>query len=67
MPTTRLNVNLGDEPAAALHDLMTRKGISATEAVRRAISVWKFVEDQLAAGRRIAVLDGDAIREVLFQ
>lgn len=65
MATTRINVNLGAEPAAALRELMARKGITATEAVRQALSWWKFVEDERAAGHRIAVLDGDTTREVI--
>lgn len=66
----RLSVNLGEQPAAALHELMRRKGITATEAVRRALSIWKFVEDELARGNRVAVLEGEGerrtVRELIF-
>lgn len=68
--TVRLSVNLGEQPAAALRELMSKKGITATEAVRRALSVWKFVEDELAQGNRLAVLVGEgdhrAVREIIF-
>src|SRR5262249_11393520 len=47
----RLSVNLGAQPAAALLELMDRKDISATEAIRRALSVWKFIEDERERGR----------------
>jgi hypothetical protein len=49
---------------------MDRKGITATEAVRRALSIWKFVEDELARGNRLAVLEGQGdrrtTREIIF-
>jgi hypothetical protein len=66
---TRLSVNLGEQPAAALHELMQRRGITATEAIRRALSVWKFVDDELAKGNTIGVLSSgrnDAVREIVF-
>jgi hypothetical protein len=49
---TKLNVNINDETAAALKDLAERRQITVTEVVRRAVSVYKFVEDE--------VVDGDA-------
>lgn len=63
----RLSVYLGTEPAAALRQLMASLGITATEAVRRAISVWKFVEDEQAKGHKLAVLADGAVREVTFE
>ena len=67
----RLSVNLGSGPAEALRELMASKGISATEAIRRAISVWRFIEDEQARGNRIAVIETSQgkqnIREVLFR
>ncbi len=66
----RLSVNLGAQPAAALRELMNRKEISATEAIRRALSVWKFIEDEREQGRGFAVLDTEdgkrVTREVIF-
>jgi hypothetical protein len=66
----RLSINLGAGPAAALRDLMASKDISATEAIRRALSIWKFIEDERSRGRRIALLEGDGrdqvVREVVF-
>ena len=53
----RLSVNLGDEPAAALREIMANRNITATEAVRRAISLLKFVEDEQRAGNSIAVVE----------
>lgn len=48
--TTRLSVNINDETAAALRDLAERRGTTVTEIVRRSVSVYKFVEDEVAAG-----------------
>ena len=47
---TRLNVNINDETAEALRDLAERRGSSVTEVVRRAISVLKFMEDEVGGG-----------------
>lgn len=48
--TTRLNVNINDETAAALRDLAERRQTTVTEIVRRAVSVYKFVEDEVVNG-----------------
>lgn len=50
--TTRLSVNINDETSAALRDLAGRRQTTVTEIVRRATSVYKWVEDE--------VVDGDA-------
>jgi hypothetical protein len=66
----RLSINLGAEPAHALRELMIRRNISATEAIRRALSVWKFIEDERSRGTSIALLEGEGkaqvVREVVF-
>jgi len=66
----RLSVNLGAQPAAALREMMNKKGITATEAIRRALSIWKFVEDERAHGNHLAVLEGEGdhrrVREIIF-
>lgn len=65
----RLSINLAPDVAAILRDWAGRKSISATEAVRRAIAVWHFVESEKAKGNRIAVIEGsgknERIREVV--
>jgi predicted transcriptional regulator len=45
--TTRLNVNVNDETAAALHELAERRGVTVTEVVRRAVAALKFLEDEV--------------------
>lgn len=53
----RLSVNMNQETADALRDVARSRGISYTEAVRRAISVYAFVEAEVAAGNTIQVRD----------
>ncbi|MFP5315617.1 MAG: ribbon-helix-helix protein, CopG family [Actinomycetes bacterium] len=55
----RLNVNLNQETAAALKELAAKENISYTEAVRRAIAVFKFIEDEQAEGRKIQTMDAN--------
>lgn len=64
----RLNINMNEETAAALLELSQRKQISITEAVRRAVSIAKFFEDELAEGRKIQTMraDGGEKRDVVL-
>ncbi len=54
---TRLSVNVTLDVADAIRTLTRRKGITATEGVRRAIAIWKLVEDELQAGNRVQLVD----------
>jgi hypothetical protein len=42
---------------------------TATEAVRRAISVYKFLQDEVMRGRKIHIIDsnGSHVRELVFE
>ncbi len=65
----RLSVNVALDVADALKTLTRRRGITATEGVRRAIAVWKLVEDEKDAGNRVQIVDpktGDARQLVLL-
>lgn len=55
---TRLSVNLNQETAIELRSLVASAG-NATEAVRRSISIYKFLLGGIAAGRRIHITDQD--------
>ncbi|WP_328329960.1 ribbon-helix-helix protein, CopG family [Kribbella sp. NBC_00382] len=50
--TTRLNVNINDETAEALRQLADRRQTTVTEIVRRAVSVYKFIEDEVVDGNK---------------
>lgn len=55
----RLNVNLNKETAAALREIADQQGVSYTEAVRRAIAIYKYVVDEQAADRKIQTMDAN--------
>lgn len=55
----RLNVNLNQETAVALRELAALNGITYTEAIRRSIAVYKFLTDEVQAGRKIHTMDQD--------
>jgi hypothetical protein len=63
-----LEINLADDVAAVLRDMAEDKEISVTETVRRAIAVLHFTYTEIAAGNRLAVIDGPdgRIREVVL-
>ncbi|MGY2025786.1 hypothetical protein [Nocardia asiatica] len=67
----RLSINLAPDVAAVLRDWAEKKRISATEAVRRAIAVWNFIETEKANGNGFAVVENlpggkQRIREVVL-
>lgn len=65
--SVRLSVNLSVESAETLKVLTKRKGLTITEGIRRAVAVWKFVEDENTKGNQIAVIEHDgSIRKVIL-
>jgi hypothetical protein len=63
----RLSVNLSIETAEVFKSLIERKGLSITEGIRRAIAVWKFLEDEKSRGNEIAVIEPDnSVRKVVL-
>jgi hypothetical protein len=62
----RLSVNLSPEVADDLKGYASRKGISVTEAVRRAITVLTFVEEAQARGASLHLEENGALKEVLI-
>lgn len=55
----RLNVNMNQETASALKELVERDKLSFTETIRRAVAIYKFVRDELHNGRVIQTMDPD--------
>jgi hypothetical protein len=53
----RLSVNLAHDTMEVLRWLASRRAASVTETIRRAISVLKFVEDEVAKGNKLAVVE----------
>lgn len=63
----RLSINIGEGVQKALLDAMEADGIDATEAIRRAVSVWQFVREKEAEGYTFGIIGPDGtVREVLF-
>jgi hypothetical protein len=62
----RLSVNLNPQVADEIKGYADRKGISITEAVRRAISVLAFVDGAQSRGASLNVEEGGSLKEVLF-
>lgn len=62
----RLSVNVGTEPAAALRRWMDANSITATEAVRRAISVWDFYERSAIDGKHLALIGEDGVMRTVY-
>jgi hypothetical protein len=64
---TRLNVNIGTDVAAFLRDLTKRRRMTITEGVRRALLTWKLVEETLAEGGKVELVDSRGrVRELVF-
>jgi hypothetical protein len=63
----RLSVNLSIETDEIFKSLIDRKGLSISEGIRRAIAVWKFLEDEEARGNQIAVMEPEGgVRKVVI-
>jgi predicted transcriptional regulator len=53
---TRLNINVSDETAQLLKEMAERGETSVTEIVRRAVGVYKYVEDGARQGKDIQIV-----------
>jgi hypothetical protein len=65
-PQVRLSVNLNPDVADELKAYAKRKGVSITEAVRRAITILAFVDDAQRRGASLNVEENGTLKEVLF-
>lgn len=65
--SVKLSAKVSDQTAHNFRRLIGRKGISIGEGIRRAIAVWKFVEDEIAAGNTLTVVEPDGtVRPVVL-
>lgn len=62
----RLSVNVALDVADAIESLAARHNTTITDVIRRAVSAYKFIDDEVAAGGKILVERGGTIREVQF-
>src|SRR5438132_12815485 len=63
---TRLSVNLNPEAAAALKAYTEKRHVSYTEAIRRAIAILRFLDEEVSAGREVQVTDGETIEKIVL-
>ncbi|WP_433917369.1 ribbon-helix-helix protein, CopG family [Streptomyces canus] len=64
---TRLSVNINDDTADALKRLKSAKGISITEAVRRAVALYDLVDRETGSTGKLQIVDADGnVREILL-
>ena len=57
MAIQKVSMNFSDEIVAALREVAERDNVTLTEATRRAISTWKFLDDAQRAGRHVLLRD----------
>lgn len=62
----RLSVNINDECARVLEKAKEQRGVSATETIRRALSMYEFMENEKLAGRKIMSVDGSTETELVW-
>lgn len=59
--TRRLNINISEETASALQELAEKSGTNVTNVVRRAVGVYKFLDDELAGkDRTLQIVDKES-------
>jgi hypothetical protein len=62
----RLSVNVALDVGEAIDELAKRHGTTITDVIRRAVSTYKYIDDETAAGAKILVERDGTIREVKF-
>ena len=62
----RLNVNVANDVADAITTLQSKHGWTISDVIRRAISTYKFIDDETERGSKILIERDGAIREVRF-
>lgn len=64
----RLTIDLGLKTDSTLSDLSKSQGISKSEVLRRAVSVFMYLQSQTAQGNSVEVRDkeGRLVKEIVF-
>jgi hypothetical protein len=68
MATRRVSVNLTEEAIKSLEALAHKRGITMTEALRKAIATEKFLVDEVSEGSKVLIRskDGKETRQLLI-
>jgi hypothetical protein len=63
----RLHVNLSKPTNETLQSAASRRGMTVTETVRKAIGTWAWLDKQIEQGSRLQIVDRDGtVREVVL-
>jgi hypothetical protein len=62
----RLSVNVADDVADAINTLHVKHGWTISDVIRRAISTYKFIDEETENGAKILIERDGNIREVRF-
>ena len=62
----RLSVNVAADVGDAIDELAHKQGITITDLIRRAVSTYKFIYDEVGQGHKILVERDGTVREVQF-
>jgi len=62
----RLNADLSPEVAKALRELAERQGVSLTEALSRAISTERGLDEKRRKGGKVLIEEGGTLKELVF-
>lgn len=63
---TRLNVNINEECYLALRKTIAQRGITMTEAIRRAISVYDYIQTETDHGGKLLIERDGTYRELVL-
>lgn len=68
MATRRVSVNLTEEAIKSLEALAQKRGITMTDALRKAIATEKFLVDEVGEGSKVLIesKDGKNTRQLLI-
>jgi hypothetical protein len=61
---TRLNINVSDETAQLLKEMADHGETSVTEIVRRAVAVYKYIEEGARQGKDIQIVGSNDVTTV---
>lgn len=59
LASERMSVGLIPRATADLQELLTLTGLSKTDVINRAISLYRFVSQEIANGNELLVRDGE--------
>jgi len=63
----RLHVNLNQPTATALKNVAMSKHLTLTEAIRKAIGTWAWLNSQIERGARLQIVEPDgSVKEVVL-